>query len=391
MNAPTMPLISNRTGDWAQPADIVRPEYWVRHLRETVRFSRGLRTIHDRTADAVFLEVGPGQVLTTLARLHLPAGAQQSALASMRHPDDSISDMDALYLTAGRLWTFGLDMDWGAFHGEPRRRVSLPAYPFEHQPYWIAPGQVTMVDGVSPKAELSPRKIADPNAWFWQSTWRVSSRPVAAADSVRAGRVLAFVDHDHWASDVVTRLTARGFDVVDVSVPAIDSPSSSAVASLSGRGTSRTCRRSSGNFRRQARLPNRVLHMWLSRPPRADVDVSDPASTADARGFRCLLALAQALGAEAIDEPISIDVVTGGLERVVPTDVVTWPERAHVMGPGSRRPQRASQSSVPNDRPAPPRQPRRPGLARAVGGRDRRADCRRPRPASGVPRRQTMD
>ena len=65
--------------------------------------------------------------------------------------------------------------------------MSLPAYPFEHQPYWIAPGQVTMVDGVSPKAELSPRKIADPDAWFWQSAWRVSSRPVAAAGSAGAG------------------------------------------------------------------------------------------------------------------------------------------------------------------------------------------------------------
>ena len=144
--------------------------------------------------------------------------------------------------------------------------------------------------------------------------------------------MLAFVDDNPWASDVVTRLTVRGFDVVSV------------------RAGDRFAQLESGGFtirpgdladmqalvcelQAAGRLPNRVLHMWLSRPPCADVDVSDPASTADARGFRCLLALAQALGAEAIDEPIGIDVVTGGLERVVPTDVVTWPERATSWGP----------------------------------------------------------
>ena len=41
-----------------------------------------------------------------------------------------------------KLWLGGGKVDWKAFHaGEKRRRVPLPAYPFERLRYWVdAPG-----------------------------------------------------------------------------------------------------------------------------------------------------------------------------------------------------------------------------------------------------------
>ena len=39
------PFISNLTGDWIKDAEASDPAYWVRHLREPVRFAAGLATL----------------------------------------------------------------------------------------------------------------------------------------------------------------------------------------------------------------------------------------------------------------------------------------------------------------------------------------------------------
>ena len=62
LKAPSIPFISNRTGERISDKDATSPEYWVQHLRNEVRFSEGLRTIL-ATPGQILLEVGPGQAL----------------------------------------------------------------------------------------------------------------------------------------------------------------------------------------------------------------------------------------------------------------------------------------------------------------------------------------
>ncbi len=139
MQAPKIPYVSNVSGTWITPEQATSPAYWADHLRQAVRFSQGLMTV---LADqpGVLLEVGPGQVLTTLARQHRDQLQGAVVINSTRHPLVDGSDV-ALAMTAlGQLWQAGVAVDWESLHHHgQRRRLPLPTYAFQRKRYWVPP------------------------------------------------------------------------------------------------------------------------------------------------------------------------------------------------------------------------------------------------------------
>lgn len=138
LSEPRIPYVSNVTGTWIKAEEATDPEYWLAHLRQTVRFSDGLRTMFEGD-NQILLEVGPGQTLSTFARQHPDRSSGVAVIPSLRHPREEIADDAFLLKSLGRLWMAGADVDWARFTAnEERYRVPLPTYPFERTRYWVA-------------------------------------------------------------------------------------------------------------------------------------------------------------------------------------------------------------------------------------------------------------
>ncbi|MFC5753767.1 SDR family NAD(P)-dependent oxidoreductase [Actinomadura rugatobispora] len=131
---PRLPVVSNVTGRLATAEELATPDYWVRHVRQTVLFADGVRAA---AAEGVttFLEVGPDGSLTSLIKENL-AGTGGDAVAALRKGE---AEPVALVSALGALVARGCPVDWsGYFAGSGARRVDLPTYPFQHQRYWPA-------------------------------------------------------------------------------------------------------------------------------------------------------------------------------------------------------------------------------------------------------------
>ncbi|WP_049580984.1 acyltransferase domain-containing protein, partial [Streptomyces sp. SBT349] len=137
---PAVPLVSNVTGALADPELLSTPDYWVRHMRGTVRFADGIAALHGHGV-ATHLELGPDGVLSGMGQHCLPAGAEARFVPAQRADGEPVADVTT---AVARLYTTGRRPDWQAFHaGLAPRRVPLPTYAFTRDRYWLDAGLTT--------------------------------------------------------------------------------------------------------------------------------------------------------------------------------------------------------------------------------------------------------
>jgi acyl transferase domain-containing protein len=130
---PALPLISNLTGKREIDA-LVNPDYWVRHLRQTVRFGDGIRALRE-LGNNVYLEIGPKPSLLGMARLSGDDRSVVTYLPSLRENGDDSSQMLA---SLGELYVRGATPDWEGIHKDRHgRKLALPFYPFQREHHWV--------------------------------------------------------------------------------------------------------------------------------------------------------------------------------------------------------------------------------------------------------------
>ena len=113
-------------------------DYWVRHVREAVRFADGVATLFDQGA-TVFLEIGPkptliGMVEQVADALVVPPSRSMVVLDSLREHQP---DWQSMLMSLGELYVHGVRIDWAAVEcAGQHQKVLLPTYPFQRQRYW---------------------------------------------------------------------------------------------------------------------------------------------------------------------------------------------------------------------------------------------------------------
>ncbi|GAA1671684.1 hypothetical protein GCM10009680_09340 [Streptomyces yatensis] len=132
--APRIPIVSNLTGELVSAEEIAGPGFWVRHVREAVRFLDGVRTLETRGV-TTFVELGPDGVLTAMAQDCLAGPDAAELLPALRK---GRPEAEALTGALARLYVRGLAPDWEAFFaGTGARKVALPTYAFQRSRYWV--------------------------------------------------------------------------------------------------------------------------------------------------------------------------------------------------------------------------------------------------------------
>ncbi len=329
LRPPTIPYISNVTGDWITPAEATDPGYWARHLRATVRFADGLRALLEQPGLAL-LEVGPGHTLSTLARQQLADARERPVLASIRHPHDRQPDQAFLLGTLGKLWSAGAQIDWAALHGGPRRRVPLPTYPFERRRFWI-----------DPHAPVPAARQADLGDWFYLPSWKRTPAPRAADAGGPAERWLIFADACGLGDELADALERGGHQVVRARPGGSFAQESLRSYTLDPRAREQYGRLLAA-LRESGAWPDCIVHAWsVSGAEQPGLDPAAIRATLDA-GFYSLLWLAQALGEQAGDQRLRLWVLADGAQRVESGDA-TCPTKATLLGPCQVIPQEYEQ------------------------------------------------
>ncbi|MGK3202852.1 type I polyketide synthase [Amycolatopsis sp. MEPSY49] len=227
-SAPRLPIVTGGA------ADLTDPEYWVRHVREPVRFADRVTALEARGVTR-FVEVGPDGTLAGMASVPVVAMLR----ASRDERESALSALAELHVRGGAPdWTALLD---GA------RRVELPTYAFQHERFWLTspesaaavdtgaddfwsavehedlaaltdalavPAETPLSDVVPALAAWRRRQHEESLVDRWR--YRIAWRPVTATTTTRlSGRWLLLAREDF--GELAEGLRARGAEVVELS------------------------------------------------------------------------------------------------------------------------------------------------------------------------------
>ncbi|BBC27205.1 type I polyketide synthase [Pseudanabaena sp. ABRG5-3] len=346
LQAPKTPYVSNVTGKWITDLEATSASYWGQHLRQAVRFSEGMQQLLEDPY-AIFLEVGAGNTLSSLAMRHPERKNEHIVLTSLPHPKDHQSDAGFLIKTLGQLWLAGTTIDWENFYAdEERYRVALTTYPFERQRFWIDGAKVLPQDNLIQNLRQSLTKNPDQTQWFYMPLWKQTVFPALEemrieadsqnslkpcwlifADSFGLSTKLAALLQQSDRGEIITVNIGNQFGKVAENSYVLNPQN------LQDYGTLLNTLQAIG------KQPTKILHLWnVLENTQESNSVNAEFAQAQSIGFYSLIFIAQALDKCQILDPIEIIVVSNNLHSVLGNETI-YPARATLLAPCKTIPQ----------------------------------------------------
>ncbi|WP_055525764.1 type I polyketide synthase [Streptomyces graminilatus] len=213
--APAVPVVCDLTGELADSGQLEGADYWVRHVRGTVRFADAVATLEQYGVTA-YVELGPDGVLTAMTRDCLTASdpaTTGAGIVSTPLLRRDRSERTALTTALATLHVHGVSPDWARYFADrPVRRAELPTYAFQRARYWLdaAPRTVDLasaglVDGAHPLLAAGTT-LAGGDGYLLTGRLSLSSHPWLADHSVSGTAILpgtAFLELALLAADRV--------------------------------------------------------------------------------------------------------------------------------------------------------------------------------------------
>jgi acyl transferase domain-containing protein/acyl carrier protein len=186
---PSIPIAWNLTGHPLPNGTAPDAIYWRRHMREPVRFGDGVKALRD-DGFRIFLEVGPHPTLLAFVQQSLPQDGNLF-LTSLRRGKE---DWNELLTSLADLHVHGVPVDFAGFDRPyQRRRVALPAYPFDRKRYWAAPMPHPSRRGVEGDASALVERAQAADGLYYKIAWKpaASARPSDGDVAIRQSTIVA--------------------------------------------------------------------------------------------------------------------------------------------------------------------------------------------------------
>ncbi|WP_394840347.1 SDR family NAD(P)-dependent oxidoreductase [Pendulispora rubella] len=294
---PRIPIFSNLSGRRALADELSSPDYWVHHLRNTVRFSDAVASLLSDGANA-FLELGADSTLCALAQQSLSQDSDAAFLPSLRtNVDEPLSLLSSLASLHARHHA----VDWPALL-EPLapRFTPLPTYPFQRQRFWLQPNATESRDDAMAASSLR---------------YRVVWRSLGDAPSVDLAGTWLLVAPGHGADDPLVHATHQALASNGATVTRLDIPRDDLDRTFFAR--------------RLSDRPDGAVRGVISL---LALDASASRCDGLPRAVAHTVALVQALGDVALDAPLWL--LTRGAVSVGTQEHLEHPEQAAVWGLG---------------------------------------------------------
>lgn len=305
LSAPNIPYVSNVTGDWITDNDATDPLYWAKHLRHTVQFYKGVKTLLD-SDKYIYAEIGPGGDISALVNRELEqAGIKERALNFVKPEGNSTNDNKYLINKLGQLWQYGVQIDWSSYYkGEKRHRVSLPSYPFERKRYW------KVMDNYKAGNFNLPTKKQQSAGGYYLPTWKRAFLADKNAKNID-GTILVFKNAHPLSESIVESL--ENANVIAVAA-----------------GENYDYEGLFADLKRRNRLPSRIVHL-LGIGTHNEAVNTDTLAQEQELGYYSLLSTAQALSA-VNDKTVELTVIANGVLEVTGAETL-HPGKSTLLGP----------------------------------------------------------